>query len=178
MSRATSAPSTAPIPAPSPVSFGTSGHTEDVGAVAWLLDIPMDMIEKSLAHQFRRKPKAVPLNMKSIEMGYEYMVANHTKKDPYRVAPMTGKVEGKNAKDPSSSDLTTTMTNLKALGDKRGLAFGTASTAQDQNAFATTTAFCSAGPSNKRRASARAAASSCRARGRTCTKASSVRCRR
>lgn len=54
---------------------------------------------------------------------------------------LSGKVDGKDAKDPSSSDLTTTMTNLKALGDKRGLAFGAASTAQDQNAFAATTAF-------------------------------------
>ena len=35
MSSATSAPSTAPTAAPSPVSFGTSGHTDDVGAVAW-----------------------------------------------------------------------------------------------------------------------------------------------
>src|SRR4051794_32389024 len=33
------------------------------------------------------------------------------------------------------------MTNLKALGAKVGLVFGTASQAQDQNAFAVTTAF-------------------------------------
>ena len=52
-----------------------------------------------------------------------------------------GKINGKNGKDPSSSDLNETMTNLKALGDKVGLVFGTASQAQDQNAFATTTAF-------------------------------------
>ncbi|MFI1995127.1 glycine betaine ABC transporter substrate-binding protein [Actinoplanes sp. NPDC020271] len=44
-------------------------------------------------------------------------------------------------KDPSSPDLDTTVTNLKALGDKRGLVFGQASQAQDQNAFAVTTAF-------------------------------------
>ncbi|MEV4704731.1 glycine betaine ABC transporter substrate-binding protein [Actinoplanes sp. NPDC049316] len=54
---------------------------------------------------------------------------------------LSGKVEGKGAKDPSSSDLDTTMTNLKALGEKAGLVFGTPSTAQDQNAFATTQAF-------------------------------------
>jgi osmoprotectant transport system substrate-binding protein len=54
---------------------------------------------------------------------------------------LSGKVDGKNAKDPSSSDLNTTMTNLKALGDKSGLVFGTPSTAQDQNAFAVTTTF-------------------------------------
>jgi osmoprotectant transport system substrate-binding protein len=54
---------------------------------------------------------------------------------------LAGKVDGKNAKDPSSPDLNTTMTNLKALGAKRGLTFGTPSQAQDQNAFAATTAF-------------------------------------
>jgi len=66
-----------------------------VGSVAWLLDIPMDVIEKSVGHQFRRKPKAVPLNMKSIQLGYDYMVEHHTKQDPFKVAPMSGKVEGK-----------------------------------------------------------------------------------
>jgi len=54
---------------------------------------------------------------------------------------LSGKVNGKNAKDPSSSDLNTTMTNLKALGAKVGLVFGTASQAQDQNAFAVTKEF-------------------------------------
>lgn len=54
---------------------------------------------------------------------------------------LSGKVEGKNAKDPSSSELDTTVTNLKALGDKVGLVFGTPSAAQDQNAFAVTSAF-------------------------------------
>jgi osmoprotectant transport system substrate-binding protein len=54
---------------------------------------------------------------------------------------LSGKVNGKDAKDPSSPELNTTMTNLKALGEQRGLAFGAASAAQDQNAFAATTAF-------------------------------------
>jgi osmoprotectant transport system substrate-binding protein len=54
---------------------------------------------------------------------------------------LSGKVDGKDAKDPSSSELDTTVTNLKALGDKRGLVFGQPSQAQDQNAFAVTTAF-------------------------------------
>jgi osmoprotectant transport system substrate-binding protein len=53
---------------------------------------------------------------------------------------ISGKVD-KTAKDPSSSDLNATMTNLKALGDKVGLAFGAPSQAQDQNAFAVTTTF-------------------------------------
>ncbi|MFI5897979.1 glycine betaine ABC transporter substrate-binding protein [Actinoplanes sp. NPDC051513] len=53
---------------------------------------------------------------------------------------LQGKVD-KTGKDPSSSDLATTVTNLTALGEKVGLVFGKASEAQDQNAFATTTAF-------------------------------------
>jgi osmoprotectant transport system substrate-binding protein len=47
----------------------------------------------------------------------------------------------KSGKAPASSDLNTTVTNLKALGDKAGLTFGQASQAQDENAFAVTTAF-------------------------------------
>jgi osmoprotectant transport system substrate-binding protein len=54
---------------------------------------------------------------------------------------LAGKINGKDAKDPSSPDLNTTVTNLKALGEKVGLVFGTPSAAQDQNAFAVTTAF-------------------------------------
>ena len=54
---------------------------------------------------------------------------------------LSGKVEGKGAKDPSSSDLDTTVQNLTTLGGKVGLVFGKPSTAQDQNAFAVTTAF-------------------------------------
>jgi osmoprotectant transport system substrate-binding protein len=54
---------------------------------------------------------------------------------------LSGKVDGKGAKDPSSPQLDTTMTNLTALGAKVGLVFGKPSPAQDQNAFATTEAF-------------------------------------
>jgi osmoprotectant transport system substrate-binding protein len=54
---------------------------------------------------------------------------------------LSGKVEGKNAKDPSSSDLDTTVKNLIALGAKVGLVFGKPSSAQNQNAFAVTSAF-------------------------------------
>jgi osmoprotectant transport system substrate-binding protein len=53
---------------------------------------------------------------------------------------LQGKLD-KTGKDPSSSDLTTTVTNLTALGAKVGLVFGQASQAQDQNAFAVTSAF-------------------------------------
>jgi osmoprotectant transport system substrate-binding protein len=55
---------------------------------------------------------------------------------------ISGKLD-KNAADPSSSDLNTTMKNLTSLGEKVGLVFGTPSTAQDQNAFAVTKEFAS-----------------------------------
>jgi osmoprotectant transport system substrate-binding protein len=54
---------------------------------------------------------------------------------------LNGKINGKNAKDPSSSELATTMGQLKILGDQVGLTFGAPAAAQDQNAFATTIAF-------------------------------------
>lgn len=54
---------------------------------------------------------------------------------------LNGKVNGATAADPSSPELETTVKNLTELGKKTGLAFGAASTAQDQNAFAVTTAF-------------------------------------
>jgi osmoprotectant transport system substrate-binding protein len=53
---------------------------------------------------------------------------------------LAGKAD-KNAPDPASTDLNTTMTALKTLGDKVGLAFGTPSQAADENAFAVTDTF-------------------------------------
>lgn len=54
---------------------------------------------------------------------------------------LNGKVNGKDAPAVSTPDLAKTVAALKTLGDKSGLVFGTASTAQDQNAFAVTEAF-------------------------------------
>jgi osmoprotectant transport system substrate-binding protein len=51
------------------------------------------------------------------------------------------KVNGASATPLASSDLDKTVTALKGLGDKTGLAFGTPSSAADQNAFAVTKAF-------------------------------------
>jgi 2-oxoglutarate ferredoxin oxidoreductase subunit alpha len=66
-----------------------------VGTVAWLLGIPIDTVEKSLTQQFAKKPKVIPSNMKMIQIGHEYMAANHEKHDPYTVKPMKGRTEGK-----------------------------------------------------------------------------------
>jgi osmoprotectant transport system substrate-binding protein len=60
---------------------------------------------------------------------------------PEYAATLATFLAGEGATDPSSPDLDTTMTNLKKLGDAKGLTFGTPSSAQDQNAFAVTTAF-------------------------------------
>ncbi|BCJ43271.1 hypothetical protein GCM10010168_44200 [Actinoplanes ianthinogenes] len=54
---------------------------------------------------------------------------------------LAGKVDGKDAKDPSSPDLDATVAGLTTLGEKRGLVFGKASSAQDQNAFAVSAPF-------------------------------------
>ncbi|MGN9778530.1 glycine betaine ABC transporter substrate-binding protein [Micromonospora sp. H33] len=51
------------------------------------------------------------------------------------------KANGQNAEPVSSPDLEKTVAALKAAGDKAGLAFGAPSAAQDQNAFAVTSAF-------------------------------------
>ncbi len=51
------------------------------------------------------------------------------------------KVNGTNATPLASSDLEKTVTALKTLGERTNLAFGTASPAADQNAFAVTKAF-------------------------------------
>jgi osmoprotectant transport system substrate-binding protein len=47
-------------------------------------------------------------------------------------------INGKDAPAKASGDITATMAALKDLGSKRGLTFGTASAASDQNAFAVT----------------------------------------
>jgi osmoprotectant transport system substrate-binding protein len=54
---------------------------------------------------------------------------------------LNGKVNGDKAPDPSAPEIEKTMAALTELGEKSGLVFGKPSAAQDQNAFATTTAF-------------------------------------
>src|SRR5439155_3614936 len=41
------------------------------------------------------KPKAVPINLDAIKVGYDYWQDNFSKEDPYRLEAMTGRVEGK-----------------------------------------------------------------------------------
>jgi 2-oxoglutarate ferredoxin oxidoreductase subunit alpha len=65
-----------------------------VGVLAQLLEIPQATVEASLQTQFRRKPKAVELNMTAINVGLEYARQHLEKHDPWRLVPMTGKTDG------------------------------------------------------------------------------------
>jgi 2-oxoglutarate ferredoxin oxidoreductase subunit alpha len=66
-----------------------------VGVVAGVLGIPLEALEHGVKRQFLTKPKAVQVNVDAIKVGYDYWQDNFSKKDPYRLEPMTGKVEGK-----------------------------------------------------------------------------------
>ena len=64
-----------------------------VGVVAGLLGIPWKSLEHAVTRQFLSKPKAVPLNLDAIKVGFDYWQDNFSKKDPYRLEPMSGVVD-------------------------------------------------------------------------------------
>ena len=66
-----------------------------VGAIAWLIEMPMDEIEDSLSGQLRGKEKAIQLNMGVIKAAFDYCEANYDHSCPYRAVPMTGHNEGR-----------------------------------------------------------------------------------
>jgi len=66
-----------------------------VGVVAGLLGIPWEAVEHGVRRQFLSKPKAVQVNLDAIKVGLDYWQDTFSKKDPYRLEPMTGKVDGK-----------------------------------------------------------------------------------
>ncbi len=66
-----------------------------VGVVGGLLGIPWDALEHGVKRQFLSKPKAVQVNLDAIKVGYDYWQDNFSKQDPYRLEPMTGRVDGK-----------------------------------------------------------------------------------
>jgi 2-oxoglutarate/2-oxoacid ferredoxin oxidoreductase subunit alpha len=65
-----------------------------VGVVAGVLGIPLEALEHGVKRQFLTKPKAVQVNLDAIKVGHDYWQDNFSKQDPYRLEPMTGKVEG------------------------------------------------------------------------------------
>jgi 2-oxoglutarate/2-oxoacid ferredoxin oxidoreductase subunit alpha len=66
-----------------------------VGVVAGLLGIPWEALDHAVKRQFLTKPKAVQVNLDAIKAGYDYWQDNFSKKDAYRLEPMTGVVDGK-----------------------------------------------------------------------------------
>ncbi len=65
-----------------------------VGVVAHLLEIEMAEVEKAIRKQFATKAKAANLNLAAAKAGYDYAVANLTKRDPFYIQRMD-KTKGK-----------------------------------------------------------------------------------
>jgi 2-oxoglutarate ferredoxin oxidoreductase subunit alpha len=59
-----------------------------VGAVAQLLDIPLEAIDEALSKHFNGRRKLIDPNMEVVREAYEWTAENIVKTDPYRVAPM------------------------------------------------------------------------------------------
>lgn len=66
-----------------------------VGALAELLGLDHTVLREVIQDTFNRKPKAVEVNLKALQLGIDYARENLPKRDPYRVEPMnktTGKI--------------------------------------------------------------------------------------
>ncbi len=59
-----------------------------VGAVAYLLGIPLDSLEEALSFHFGGRRKLVDSNMNVIKAAHAWSTENLQKQDPYRVEPM------------------------------------------------------------------------------------------
>src|ERR1043166_6102890 len=64
------------------------------GVLSRLLSIDMHQMEKALRKQLGKKQKAIDLNMKALQAGYDFAEQNLPKRDPFVVEPMEGKTEG------------------------------------------------------------------------------------
>lgn len=81
-------------------STGMKGKQRDyvsnmvyVGAMAYLLDIPLAEIESALDYLFSGRRKLIDVNMEVVNAAYAWSTENLVKSDPYRVEPM-GKNDG------------------------------------------------------------------------------------
>ncbi len=59
-----------------------------VGALAYLLGVPLERLDEALDYQFKGRRKLVESNLNVIKAAYEWTAENITKTDPYRVEPM------------------------------------------------------------------------------------------
>ena len=61
-----------------------------VGALAWLLGVPLDVVEQALGVQFGGRRKLIDPNLLVVRAAHAWAAANLEKRDPFRVAPMEG----------------------------------------------------------------------------------------
>ncbi len=61
-----------------------------VGAVAQILEIPLESIRDAVSYYLGGKEKAIALNMSVVEASYQWFQAHVAKRDPFRVRPMNG----------------------------------------------------------------------------------------
>lgn len=59
-----------------------------VGAVSYLLEIPLEVIQESLSFHFGKRQKLVDSNLNMVLLAYNWCKENLTKQDPYKVQPM------------------------------------------------------------------------------------------
>ena len=59
-----------------------------VGVAAQLLSIDMTAIEAAIRKQFAKKVKAAELNLKAVQVGFDYAANSLMKQDPFSVEPM------------------------------------------------------------------------------------------
>ena len=59
-----------------------------VGVVAWLLGVPLDVVEAALEVQFGGRRKLVEPNVQVVRAAFDWAAEHLDKRDPYRVAPM------------------------------------------------------------------------------------------
>ncbi|WP_299432436.1 2-oxoacid:acceptor oxidoreductase subunit alpha [uncultured Meiothermus sp.] len=64
-----------------------------VGVVAWMLEVPLEVVEEALGAQFGYRQKLVESNQQVVDRAYAWAAENLSKQDPFRVEPMN-KTEG------------------------------------------------------------------------------------
>ena len=59
-----------------------------VGAVAYILDIPLEQIDNALDYHFKGRRKLVDSNMEMVRTAFDWASENLVKADPYQISPM------------------------------------------------------------------------------------------
>ncbi|MCS7067140.1 MAG: 2-oxoacid:acceptor oxidoreductase subunit alpha [Meiothermus sp.] len=64
-----------------------------VGVLAWMLALPLEVVEEALGAQFGYRQKLIESNLQVVRRAHEWATQNLRKQDPYRLEPMN-KTEG------------------------------------------------------------------------------------